>query len=163
MILETDRLIIRKFTHEDIDLIYDINNNPECIKFNGWDSMSYEDCKSNIKKWINQYSKFPGTGAFCVEDKEEKVKIGMAFIVPIDKYGEFEVGFRLRRTYWNRGYAKEITCGFISYSKKLIKLLMDEARKKGVSKIILNYTDEGYHLYKSLGFKETDTQMEYKL
>ena len=39
MILETDRLIIRKFTHEDIELIYDINNNPECIKFNGWDSM----------------------------------------------------------------------------------------------------------------------------
>ena len=139
MILETDRLIIRKFTHEDIDLIYDINNNPECIKFNGWDSMSYEDCKSDIKKWINQYSKFPGTGAFCVEDKEEKVKIGMAFIVPIDKYGEFEVGFRLRRTYWNRGYAKEITCGFINYSKQklnantiIAEVYIDNLRSRNV-------------------------------
>ena len=28
---------------------------------------------------------------------------------------------------------------------------MDEAKKRNVSKIILNYTDDGYPLYKSLG------------
>jgi RimJ/RimL family protein N-acetyltransferase len=69
MILETEGLIIREFNHEDIDLIYDINNDPECIRFNSWDSMSYEDCQKDIKKWIDQYSNSPGTGAFCVENK----------------------------------------------------------------------------------------------
>ncbi|EQB86289.1 hypothetical protein M918_15230 [Clostridium sp. BL8] len=72
MILETERLIVREFTDEDIDLIYDINNDPECIKFNGWDSMSYERCQEEIRKWIEKYSFSPGTGAFCVESKIEK-------------------------------------------------------------------------------------------
>ncbi|MCB2297879.1 hypothetical protein [Clostridium tagluense] len=39
MRIETERLIIRKFTSQNIDLIFDINNNPECIKFNSWDSI----------------------------------------------------------------------------------------------------------------------------
>lgn len=117
MILETERLIVREFTDEDIDLIYDINNDPECIKFNGWDSMSYERCQEEIRKWIEKYSFNPGTGAFCVEIKTEKAKIGMAFIVSTDKLGEYEVGFRLRRIHWDKGYAKEITKGFIEYSK----------------------------------------------
>lgn len=117
MILETERLIVREFTDEDIDLIYDINNDPECIKFNGWDSMSYERCQEEIRKWIDKYSLNPGTGAFCVESKIEKTKIGMAFIVSTDKAGEYEIGFRLRRIHWDKGYAKEITKGFIEYSK----------------------------------------------
>lgn len=121
MILETERLIIREFNEEDIDLIYDINNDPECIKFNSWDSMTYEDCKKDIKKWINQYSNYPGTGAFCVEDKNEKEKIGMAFIIKTDESGAFEVGFRLRRIHWYKGYAKEITGGFIDYSRNRLK------------------------------------------
>lgn len=34
--------------------------------------------------------------------------------------GEFEIGFRLRKIHWNKGYAKEITRGFINYlSNKL--------------------------------------------
>jgi RimJ/RimL family protein N-acetyltransferase len=66
MKIETERLIIRRFTEEDIDLIFDINNNPECIKFNGWDSMSIEKCKESLEKWINNYSISSNTGAFCV-------------------------------------------------------------------------------------------------
>lgn len=76
--------------------------------------------------------------------------------IPLPSNYSGKVG-ELLNVYTKQEYRKQ------GYSKKLIKLLMDEARKKGVSKIILNYTDEGYHLYKSLGFKEIDTQMEYKL
>lgn len=50
MLFESERLLIRKFTLVDIDLIYDINNDKECIRFNEWDHMSYEDCQEVIKK-----------------------------------------------------------------------------------------------------------------
>ena len=49
------------------------------------------------------------------------------------------------------------------HAAKLIKLLIDEARKKGVGKVNLSYTAGGYHLYKLLGFKKIDNQMEYRL
>lgn len=120
MILETERLVIRKFNHEDIDLIYDINNDPECIRFNSWDSMSYEDCQKDVKKWMNNYSDFLGTGAFCVESKNKKDKIGMAFIIRTNINGEFEIGFRLRSMHWYKGYAKEIPRGFINYSRNTL-------------------------------------------
>ena len=118
MIIKTERLVIREFIHEDIDLVYDINNDPECIKFNSWNAMSYEDCEENIKKWINQYSVMPGTGAFCVESITEDLKVGMAFIIKTNKSDEFEIGFRLRRRHWSNGYAKEITREFINYAKE---------------------------------------------
>ncbi|MPN07020.1 hypothetical protein SDC9_154279 [bioreactor metagenome] len=56
-----------------------------------------------------------------MESKTEKTKIGMAFIVGTDKVGEYEVGFRLRRIHWEKGYAKEITKGFIEYSRSNLK------------------------------------------
>lgn len=131
MIFDTERLIIRKFHHEDIDLIYDINNDPECIKFNGWNSMSYDECIEVLSKWINQYTRLIDSGAFCVEGKVDKEKIGMAFIVETDKKGEFEIGFRLRRKHWSHGYAKEICKGFIDYSKKMLdaKYIIGEVHK----------------------------------
>ena len=54
MILQTERLILRHFIQDDLDLVIDINNHPECIRFNRWDSMSAEDCKKSLDKWISQ-------------------------------------------------------------------------------------------------------------
>ncbi|MDD6795995.1 MAG: GNAT family N-acetyltransferase [Clostridiaceae bacterium] len=48
------------------------------------------------------------------------------------------------------------------HSAKLIKLLVSEAKNMGVSKIVLEYTKEGYPLYKSLGFSKVDNYMEYR-
>jgi len=117
MRIETERLIIRDFTDKDIDLIFDINNDPECIKFNGWDSMSMDKCKETLEKWIKNYCISADTGAFCVEDKVDKFKVGMAFIVKWKDADQYEVGFRLRRRCWDKGYAKEITREFIRYAK----------------------------------------------
>lgn len=117
VLINTDRLNIREFSINDVDLIFDINNDKECIRFNGWDSMSEEKCKEDIEKWINKYRLFPGTGAFCVEDRLSKDKIGMAFIVKTKGADEYEIGFRLRRVHWDKGYAKEISRAFINYAK----------------------------------------------
>ena len=48
-------------------------------------------------------------------------------------------------------------------ARKLICALMEEARKLGVGKITLDFTDEGYPLYLSLGFQKNDRIMELML
>ena len=117
MVLQTERLTLRHFTADDLDLVVDINNHPECIRFNRWDSMSVEDCRSSLDKWISQYDSFPtGSGVFCVENAE-KEKIGMAFLVPCGD-GTFELGFRLRRCHWEKGYATELSKGLIHHAKE---------------------------------------------
>ncbi len=115
--IKTERLFLMKIAHEDIDLIFDINNDPECIRFNGWESMSLEKCEAEIDKWIHKYLDNDQVGVFCVGHIESKDKIGMAYIKDYKNLGEFEIGFRIRSTHWNKGYAKEITRGFIKYAE----------------------------------------------
>lgn len=119
--IETERLLLRKISQEDIDLIFEINNDPECIRFNGWDSMSLEKCKDVIDNWIDKYKNSEVIGVFCVKYKANKDKIGMAYIIGYKEPNQFEIGFRLRSACWNRGYAKEITRGFIRYAENNLK------------------------------------------
>jgi len=53
-LMNTSRLIIRKFSEDDIDIIYEINNHPECIRFNGWDSMSKDECRIVLHNWMSK-------------------------------------------------------------------------------------------------------------
>jgi len=148
MIIETERLIIRKFTNEDMDLILDINNDPECIKFNGWDSMSIERCKEVLDEWIDNYSSSSNSGAFCVENKVDKSKIGMAFIVKWKEMNQYEIGFRLRRIYWDKGYAKEITRGFIRYGENILGA-------DAVIGEVYKTNERSRNVFKKLNFKES--------
>lgn len=121
MIAKSERLIIRRFTEQDLDLIYEINNHPECIKFNGWDSMSVEDCKNVLEKWMSGYLDHIGLGAFCVETVENHTPIGMSFIVKSEEENAYEIGFRLRRDRWGKGYAKELVKLYAEYGKQILK------------------------------------------
>lgn len=121
MILQTQRLHLRHFTPDDLDLIVEINNHPECIRFNRWDSMSVEDCLACLDHWIAQYdSIIPGCGVFCVENHEHE-KIGMAFLLPCGD-DSCEIGFRLRRCHWEKGYATEISLGLMAYAKEQLHI-----------------------------------------
>lgn len=117
MYIESDRLIIRNFDVQDIDLIFEINNHPDCIRFNGWESMSLEVCREVLGKWMNGYSDYQNYGVFCVETKEMQ-SVGMAFIMKYNELNDYEIGFRLRRDFWGNGYATEIANAFIVYSKE---------------------------------------------
>ena len=49
------------------------------------------------------------------------------------------------------------------YAIKLLHMLIEEVKNCGVKKILLDYTDMGYPLYKKLGFKELDRHKELSL
>lgn len=48
-------------------------------------------------------------------------------------------------------------------SQKLLEELIIEAKARGVSKIQLDYTEDGYELYKKLGFEVLEREMVLKL
>ena len=49
----------------------------------------------------------------------------------------------------------------LAYS--LLTKLIEDAKRLGVGKIQLDYTDDGYPLYKKIGFKKLDREMGLKL
>lgn len=46
---------------------------------------------------------------------------------------------------------------------RVLTRLIEEAKRLNVGKILLDYTDDGYPLYKKLGFEELDREMVLKL
>lgn len=49
------------------------------------------------------------------------------------------------------------------HAAKLLKMLFSELGRRGVPKIVLEYTDDGFPLYKALGFKDLERQMVLRI
>lgn len=121
-IIETERLRLRPFYERDLPMIFYINNHPECIRFNGWDSMSPDACREVLKKWQARQAELKTSGPLCVVDKNTDETVGMAFILPWQaREATYEIGFRLQFEKWYQGYAKELTKGFTDYARNVLK------------------------------------------
>lgn len=45
------------------------------------------------------------------------------------------------------------------HAAKLLNMLLEELKRRGIPKVVLEYTDDGFPLYQTLGFKDLDRQM----
>lgn len=146
MILKTKRLTIRPFQATDLAVIFEINNHPECIRFNGWENMSLQECKDVLNRWINETKSHEFYGVFCVEDAFGK-PIGMTFLMKYEWTQDYEVGFRLLRTEWRKGYATELTRFWTRYCKEVLKANSIRAEVAAENKRSLS-------IFRRLGFEE---------
>ena len=107
MILETKRLIIREYTREDFDGLYEILSDPETMKYY---PRPYD--KNGVDRWITwclaSYEK-RGFGLWALELKDTGVFIGDCGISMQNIDGEIlpEIGYHINKNYWRQGYAKE--------------------------------------------------------
>lgn len=115
-ILETDRLILRKFSIEDAEGMY--NNwatDSETCKFLSWDvHKNIEETKEVINKWISKYEK--GSYNWIVELKDNHEVIGSicdnGFSI---KNQTIDIAYCYGSKYWKKGYATEALRKVIEY------------------------------------------------
>ncbi len=107
VILETERLILRELTEEDIPLLTPIMSDGETMQYY---PMTFD--APYIRKWLansmGSYRK-NGFGRWGVIVKESGTLIGDAGITYHTLDGEElpELGYRLCRAYWRQGYGGE--------------------------------------------------------
>ena len=107
MIMETARLILREYTMDDFDNLYQILSDPETMKHY---PKPYDE-KGTIRwlEWsINNYKQY-GFGLWAIELKETKEFIGDCGITlqNIDNELLPEIGYHINKKHWKKGYAKE--------------------------------------------------------
>lgn len=108
-LLETDRLILRRFTIDDADEMY--NNwasDTEVTKFLTWPTHPNVDVtKAVLNKWISNYE----DGSFfnwAIVYKEQGKVIGNISVVRFDESVEAaEIGYCMSRALWGRGIMPE--------------------------------------------------------
>jgi RimJ/RimL family protein N-acetyltransferase len=115
--LETDRLLLRRFTEADVDNLVELDSDPEVMRFiNGGRPTSREEVRNDIlPAFLAYYQRFAGYGFWAAVEKSTGEFLGwFHFRPPPDAdVDDVELGYRLRRSAWGKGYATEGSRGLI--------------------------------------------------
>lgn len=125
--LETERLILRRFTIEDAEYMFNNwGSDDEVTKYLTWPThKSIEDSKSFINMCLDNYDELSFYN-WAIELKETHELIGNISIVNVlENTDSAEFGWVIGRKYWGNGYAPE-ACN------KVIEVLFDEVGVKCV-------------------------------
>ncbi len=121
-ILTTKRLLLREFILADASAMYNLNSDPEVLKYTGDKAFgSVEEARVFLEKY-DEYRKH-GFGRWAVIRREKNDFIGWCGLK--NHNGKFvDIGFRLMRSEWNKGYAFEAAASTLTYGFKT--LMLDE-------------------------------------
>ena len=106
--LETERLILRKWTEEDAESLFEYAKDSEIGPAAGWPPhKSVEESRAVIK------NVFDGAECYAICEKEKNIAIG-AVELKLNGYtnktkrdDEYELGYWLGQPFWGRGYMPE--------------------------------------------------------
>jgi RimJ/RimL family protein N-acetyltransferase len=109
--LETERLVLRRFTEADVDHLIDLDSDPEVMRFlTGGRPTPRETVQNDVlPAFLRYYEQYEAYGFWAVIEKSTGEFLGWFHFRP-PKGGpveEAELGYRLRRSAWGRGYATE--------------------------------------------------------
>ncbi len=109
--LETERLLLRRFTAADVDNLFDLDSDPEVMRFlTGGISTPREMIQNHIlPEFLRSYEQFPGFGIWAATGKASGEFLGWFGFRPddADRPNDVVLGYRLRRAVWGQGYATE--------------------------------------------------------
>jgi RimJ/RimL family protein N-acetyltransferase len=109
--LETERLVLRRFTDADLDLLVDLDSDPEVMRYiTGGRPTSPEELRDEVlPAFLRYYERFPSYGFWAAVEKASGQFLGWFHLRPPEGASpdEPELGYRLRRSAWGKGYATE--------------------------------------------------------
>jgi RimJ/RimL family protein N-acetyltransferase len=164
-IATTDRLRLRHFHILDAEPMYQVFGDPEVMRF-GDGAQTKEWVNAWLRTCLEHYYQTWGFGPYAVVEKHDQEVIGycgLFFFPDINGQPEIELGYRLARSAWGRGYATEAAgavCDFAFHTlgiKRLIAMIdpSNTASIRVAEKIGMQYEQdvmfEGYthpdHIY----------------
>ena len=169
VLLESDRLILRKLKIEDANHIFETwTNDDEVSKYVRWSThKSVED----TKQWLldeEKSCKNEGHYTWGIELKETNRLIGSIGAYYREESGRYEIGYGIAKKYWKRGYTTEAAKCMINYlinELKIKKLEASHAKQNIASGAIIQklgfkYIKDEYRekFDKTMGY---DTQRYY--
>ncbi len=108
--LETESLILRRFTTEDVDNLVELDSDPAVMRYvtGGLATPRHEVETEVLPAYLDYYERFEGLGYWAVVEKSSGEFIGWFEFRPQgDATDEVELGYRLRASAWGKGYATE--------------------------------------------------------
>ena len=109
--LETERLVLRRFTVADVDNLVDLDGDPDVMRFITGGRPTPRDViqHETLPGFISYYERFVGYGFWAAIEKSSGDFLGWFHFRPPkgSPPDEAELGYRLRRSAWGKGYGTE--------------------------------------------------------
>ncbi|HVS80940.1 MAG TPA: GNAT family N-acetyltransferase [Pyrinomonadaceae bacterium] len=123
IILETQRLILRRLSTDDAEFILELLNEPSFLRYIGDKGVrSLDDARQYILNGpVDSYER-NGFGLYLVELKENGVPIGISGLVKRDTLPDADIGFAFLPAYWSKGYAVESAASVMNYARDVLGL-----------------------------------------
>lgn len=111
ILLSTERLILRRFTEDDLDDLVALNADPDVMRYlTGGAPIPREAIERvHLPRYLASYGQFEGYGTWAAIEKGTADFLGWFHFGPEPGRPEDqpELGYRLRRSAWGKGYGAE--------------------------------------------------------
>jgi len=119
ILFHTDRLYFRRLVADDAPLLFELDGDPEVMKFisKGVPTPLDRIETDIMPRVLSQYRAWPPQGFWIAHGRDTDDWIGWFHLRP-DKFTpeEMEIGYRLKRSAWKKGFATEGSKALISHS-----------------------------------------------
>src|SRR5574342_361855 len=122
-VLETERLILRRFVPADAGFIRELLNEPSFIQNIGDRGVrTLSDAERYILNGpVASYAR-NGFGLYLVALKETNESIGMCGLIKRDVLEDVDIGYAFLPEFWSKGYAVESALAVKTYARDVIGL-----------------------------------------
>ena len=128
IIIETNRLLLRTFIEEDAALIYELNLDPDVIRYTHDPINDLAHAFEILEKVIiSQYALY-NHGRWAVHVKATLEFLGWCGLKYRAELNEIDLGYRFKKEGWGKGYATEAAYASIQYGFETIGLQRIVAR-----------------------------------
>jgi ribosomal-protein-alanine N-acetyltransferase len=157
VVLETERLLLRLLTTEDLDALAALYADPEIRRYFPDGTRTLEQTRQELNWIIDVYYARYGYGLWATILKETGAFVGRCGLLPWEIEGrtEVEVAYLLERSVWGRGLATEAARAIVDHAfatlpvERLICMLdpgnrasRNVAEKIGMTPLWEDYVDE---------------------
>lgn len=108
--LETERMVLRRFTLDDVDAVLALDSDPLVRRFvEDGEPVNRDEAARTIEHWLAYYERSDDFGFWAAIEKPSGRFLGWFHLRPNgdDPPDEPELGYRLVSSAWGRGYATE--------------------------------------------------------
>lgn len=138
-VLETERLIIRRFRANDWSDLYEYLSDPQVVKFEPYGPQSVEQCRIEAAK----RAEHPAFYAVCLKDNGRLV--GNLYLQP-SEFNTWEFGFVFNKRYQGQGYATES-------ARALIDFAFCQLNARRITAACSNENERSWKLLERLGMR----------
>lgn len=151
--IETERLLLRQFTMDDLDDLYFIYSHPDLSKYlSNEQPLRLDQTRAAINS-ITECWRQHNFGVWAVVYKEDRKLIGHCGLKFLENTPEVQIGYLLLKDYWRRGLGTEAAAAVLKYGFEVVKLERivaiakpeNIASRRVMEKVGMKYEKDAYY------------------